>query len=101
MNLADKVEYAIDRVVSELGCNTEAGEEFWYVWSDKHIGKGSNSDGFTYMRQGVLVKLDDMTVVVRAVADNGLNAGEARLTGFAAVSVELIAGAIETALESI
>ncbi len=101
MNLADKVEYAIANVVSELGCNTEAGQEFWYVWSDSHIGKGHTSDGFTYMRQGVLVKLDDMTVVVRAVADNGMNAGEAKLNGFAAVSVELIAGAIETALGAI
>jgi hypothetical protein len=101
MKLADAIQYATDRLVSEYGYNTEAGHGFWYVWKDEQKGKAANSDGFTYMRQGVVVKLDDMTVVVRAVADNGLNAGEARLTGFAAVSVELIAGAIETALESI
>ncbi len=101
MNLADKVECAIDRVVGDLGCNTEAGNEFWYVWSDSHVGKGTNAIGFIYLRQGVLVKLEDTTVVVRAVADKGLNAGEARLTGFAAASVELIAGAIETALGGI
>ena len=101
MKLADAIQYATDRLVSEYGYNTEAGHGFWYVWKDEQKGKATNSDGFTYMRHGVVVKLDDMTVVVRAVADNGLNAGEARLTGFAAVSVELIAGAIETALESI
>jgi hypothetical protein len=101
MNLADTVQHAIDRLVSEYGYETEVGHEFWYVWSDVHVGKGSNADGFIYLRQGALVKLDDTTVIVRAVADNGINAGEARLTGFAAVNVELIAGAIETALESI
>jgi hypothetical protein len=101
MSLADCIQYATDRLASEYGYNVEAGNGFWYMWKDGQKGKASNSDGFTYMRQGVVVKLDDTTVVVRAVVDNGLNAGEARLTGFAAVSVELIAGAIETALESI
>jgi hypothetical protein len=101
MNLSDKVQIAINRLESEYGYQVEIGEEFWYVWSLGHCGKSSNADGFIYLREGCLIRLEDLTVVVRAVEDNGLNAGEARLTGFAAVSVELIAGAIETALESI
>ena len=101
MNIADRVQYATDRLVSEYGYNTEAGNGFWYVWKDEQKGKATNSDGFTYMRQGVVVYQDDETVVVRAVVDNGLNAGEVKLTGFAARSIELIAGAIETALEFI
>jgi hypothetical protein len=101
MKAADAIQHAIDHTVSEYGYNTEAGHGFWYVWKDEQKGKATNSDGFTYMRQGVVVKLDDETVVIRAVVDNGLNAGEIKLTGFATRSIELIAGAIETALEFI
>jgi hypothetical protein len=102
MTPADAIQYAIDRLVSEYGDNTEtASGGVQYVWKDDHKGVAATNDGFKYMRQGVVAFVDDNVVVVRAVVDNGINAGEARLTGFAAVSIELIAGAIETALESI
>lgn len=102
MKSADAIQYAINNLVSEYGYNTEAANGgVHYIWKDEQKGVAMTSEGFSYMRQGAVAFLDDNTVVVRSVADNGLNAGEARFTGFAAVSVELIAGAIETALEFI
>ena len=102
MNIADTIERAADYVTSEFGLNTrKAGDPVWYTWKDAHKGPAVTKDGFTYMSQGVAVVLDDCTVVVRAFSSNGMNCGEVKLTGFAALSAELIAGAIETALESI
>jgi hypothetical protein len=101
MMAADAIAHAVQRTVSEFSSNTSAsGDSHFYIWNDTHKGT-FRVNGTAYMREGVVVYLDDETVVVRAVVDNGLNAGEVRLTGFATRSIELIAGAIETALEFI
>jgi hypothetical protein len=101
MKAADAIQYAVQRTVSEFSSNTSHnGDSHYYIWNDSHKGT-FRANGTSYLRQGVIVYLDDETVVVRAVVDNGLNAGEVKLTGFATRSIELIAGAIETALEFI
>ena len=101
MKAADAIQHAVQRTVSEFSSNTQDnGNGHHYVWNDGHKGT-FRANGTSYLRQGVIVYLDDETVVVRAVVDNGLNAGEVKLTGFATRSIELIAGAIETALEFI
>jgi len=101
MMASDAIQYAVQRTVSEFSSNTsDNGDGHYYIWNDKHVGT-FRANGTSYLRQGVIVYLDDETVVIRAVVDNGLNAGEVRLTGFATRSIELIAGAIETALEFI
>jgi hypothetical protein len=101
MKATDAIQQAVDRTVSEFSSNTQDnGNGHYYIWNDKHVGT-FRANGTSYLRQGVIVYLDDETVVVRAVVDNGLNAGEVKLTGFATRSIELIAGAIETALEFI
>jgi hypothetical protein len=101
MKAADAIQHAINRTVSEFSSNTQDnGNSHHYIWSGDHIGT-FRANGTSYLREGVVVYLDDETVVVRAVVDNGLNAGEVKLTGFASRSIELIAGAIETALEFI
>lgn len=98
---ADAIQHAIDRTASEFSSSTHFTNGFHYIWNDKHKGTDIFGNGIKYLREGVAVFMEDNVVVVRAVTDNGLNAGEAKLTGFAAVSIELIAGAIETALEFI
>ena len=101
MNIADIAERAVNSTVAEHDLYTQkAGDSVWYVWTDDQRGPATTSEGMIYLREGVLVKLDDVTVIVRAVADNGLNCGEARLTGFAATNAELIQGVIETAVAS-
>lgn len=101
MKAADAIQHAVQRTVSEFSSNTQDnGNSHYYIWNDDHKGT-FRANGTAYLRQGVIVYLDDETVVVRAVVDNGLNAGEVKLTGFATRSIELIAGAIETALEFI
>jgi hypothetical protein len=101
MKAADAIQHAVQRTVSEFSSNTQDnGNGHHYIWNDNHKGT-FRANGTSYLRQGVIVYLDDETVVVRAVVDNGLNAGEVKLTGFATRSIELIAGAIETALEFI
>jgi hypothetical protein len=101
MKASDAIQYAVQRTVSEFSSNTSHnGDSHYYIWNDNHKGT-FRANGTSYLRQGVIVYLDDETVVVRAVVDNGLNAGEIKLTGFATRSIELIAGAIETALEFI
>jgi hypothetical protein len=98
---ADAIQHAVERTASEFSSNTSHnGDSHYYIWNDSHKGT-FRANGTSYLRQGVIVYLDDEQVVVRAVVDNGLNAGEVRLTGFATRSIELIAGAIETALEFI
>jgi hypothetical protein len=98
---ADAIQHAIQRTVSEFSSNTnDNGNGHYYIWNNDHKGT-FRANGTSYLREGVIVYQDDETVVVRAVIDNGLNAGEVKLTGFAARSIELIAGAIETALEFI
>lgn len=100
MNIATIMERAIDSAVVENGFYSRiAGDGVWYVWADHHKGPDTASDGFIYMREGAIVKIDDCTVIVRAVSDNGLNCGEAKLTGFAATHCDLIRGIIESALE--
>lgn len=98
---ADAIQHAVQRTVSEFSSNTHTTNGFHYIWNDKHKGIDIFGNGIKYLRHGVAVFMDDEQVVVRAVVDNGLNAGEVRLTGFATKSIELIAGAIETALEFI
>lgn len=101
MKAADAIQHAVQRTVSEFSSNTQDnGNGHHYIWNDSHKGT-FRANGTSYLRQGVIIYLDDETVVVRAVVDNGLNAGEVKLTGFATRSIELIAGAIETALEFI
>jgi hypothetical protein len=98
---ADAIQHAIQRTVSEFSSNTnDNGNGHYYIWNNDHKGT-FRANGTSYLREGVIVYQDDETVVIRAVVDNGLNAGEVKLTGFAARSIELIAGAIETALEFI
>ena len=101
MKAADAIQHAVQRTVSEFSSNTQDNSNgHHYIWNDSHKGT-FRANGTSYLRQGVIIYLDDETVVVRAVVDNGLNAGEVKLTGFATRSIELIAGAIETALEFI
>lgn len=101
MKTADAIQHAVQRTVSEFSSNTnDNGNGHYYIWNNDHKGT-FRANGTSYLREGVIVYQDDETVVVRAVVDNGLNAGEVKLTGFAARSIELIAGAIETALEFI
>ena len=101
MMTADAIQHAVQRTVSEFSSNTsDNGNGHYYIWNNDHKGT-FRANGTSYLREGVIVYQDDETVVVRAVVDNGLNAGEVKLTGFAARSIELIAGAIETALEFI
>ena len=100
MKAADAIQHAIDRTVSEFSSNTSSANDYHYIWNNSHKGV-FRANGTEYLRQGVIVYLDDETVMIRAIVDNGLNAGEIRLTGFATRSIELIAGAIETALEFI
>lgn len=98
---ADAIQHAVQRTVSEFSSNTnDNGNGHYYIWNNDHKGT-FRANGTSYLREGAIVYQDDETVVVRAVVDNGLNAGEVKLTGFAARSIELIAGAIETALEFI
>lgn len=98
---ADAIQHAVQRTVSEFSSHTsDNGNSHYYIWNDSHKGT-FRANGTSYLRHGVIVYLDDEAVVVRAIVDNGLNAGEVRLDGFAARSIELIAGAIETALEFI
>lgn len=101
MNIADIAERAINRAESDNGLYTRiAGNGVWYVWTEDQRGPATTSEGMVYLREGVLVQLDDVAVIVRSVADNGLNCGEARLTGFAATNADLIQGVIETAVAS-
>jgi hypothetical protein len=101
MMASDAIQHAVDRTVSEFSSHTQDnGNSHFYIWNDRHVGT-FRANGTSYLRQGVIIYLDDETVVIRAIVDNGLNAGEVKLTGFATRSIELIAGAIETALEFI
>jgi hypothetical protein len=95
---ADIVNYAVATVADELGLTVKAYMNFYYVWSANQKGVAQR-DGFDYLQEGVFVFLDDEQVVVRQVVDNAMNAGEIRFTGFATRNLELIQGAIETALE--
>jgi hypothetical protein len=93
----DILERAIDSVVAEIGVEVKAYQNFYYVWTSNQKGVAQR-DGFDYLQEGVFVFIDDVQIVVRKVVDNALNAGEIKLTGFAARELELIQGAIETAL---
>jgi hypothetical protein len=95
---ADILEHAVNNAVTEFNLNVKAYMNFYYVWTANQKGVAQR-DGFDYLREGVFVFIDDTQVVVRQVADHALNAGEIKLTGFATRSLELIQGAIESALE--
>jgi hypothetical protein len=95
---ADLLELAVSNTVSEFGLNIGNYADFYCVWTSRQKGVAKTRDGFEYLQEGVIVFLDDIEIVIRQVADNALNAGEIRLTGFATRDLELIQGAIESAL---
>jgi len=94
---ADLLELAVNNTVSEFALRIKAYQNFYYVWTSTQEGVAQR-DGFDYLREGVFIFIDDTQVVVRQVADHALNAGEIKLTGFATRNLELIQGAIESAL---
>ncbi len=94
---ADLLELAVNNTVSEFGLNTKAYQNFYYVWTANQKGVAQR-DGFDYLQEGVFVFIDDTQVVVRQVVDHAINAGEIKLTGFATRNLELMQGAIESAL---
>jgi hypothetical protein len=96
---ADLLGYAVENVAADFGLTVKAYMNFYYVWTAKQKGVAKNKDGFDYLQEGVFVFIDDTQIVVRQVANNALNAGEIKLTGFATRDLELIQGTIESALE--
>ena len=96
-NTADLLNIAVNDTISEFGLSVKAYMNFYYLWSNKQKGVAQNK-GFDYLQEGVFVFIDDTQVVVRQVVDNAMNAGEVKLTGFATRNLELIQGAIESAL---
>jgi hypothetical protein len=94
---ADLLELAVNNTVSEFGLNIKAYQNFYYVWTASQKGVAQH-DGFDYLQEGVFVFIDDTQVVIRQVVDHAINAGEIKLTGFATRNLELIQGAIESAL---
>jgi hypothetical protein len=94
---ADLLELAVNNAVSEFGLSIKAYQNFYYVWTASQKGVAQR-DGFDYLQEGVFVFIDDTQVVVRQVVDHAINAGEIKLTGFATRNLELMQGAIESAL---
>jgi hypothetical protein len=95
---ADILEHAVNNAVTEFNLNVKAYMNFYYVWTASQKGVAQR-DGFDYLREGVFIFIDDTQVVIRQVVDHAMNAGEIKLSGFATRQLELIQGAIETALE--
>jgi hypothetical protein len=95
---ADILEHAVNNAVAEFNLNVKTYMNFYYVWTSSQKGVAQR-DGFDYLREGVFIFIDDTQVVIRQVVDHAMNAGEIKLSGFATRQLELIQGAIETALE--
>ena len=96
-NTADLLDIAVNDTIGEFGLNVKTYMNFYYLWSDKQKGVAQNN-GFDYLQEGVFVFIDDTEIVIRQVVNNAINAGEVKLTGFATRNLELIQGAIESAL---
>ena len=99
-SVADVLQSAVVAIIDNHDVKVNSGQngfyQIWMVGGQK--GVCFNQDGFSYLREGVLVLLQDERIIVRQLVDNAMIAGEITLTGSMTRNFELIVGSIESAL---